>query len=79
MNIKREVILNKMVGNEVTLAEMQKALDNFFTYKAIYWNSVNFYSVVASLSKEKFEYFLKLLGKECITFEYVYQDLPVYL
>ncbi|WP_301722058.1 hypothetical protein [Citrobacter werkmanii] len=79
LNIKREVILNKMADYEVTLAEMQKALDNYFTYKAIYWNSGNFYSVVASSSKEKFECFLKLLGKECIPFEYVYQDLPVYL
>lgn len=76
LNVKRLAVLNTMSGNEVTLAEMKDALDKHFRYKAIYWNSGNFYSIVASSSKYNIDRFLSLLGKACIPFEYVYCDLP---
>lgn len=79
LDVKRQAVLDTMAGNEVTLAEMKTALDKHFRYKAVYWNSGNFYSIVASSSKPNIDRFLSLLGKACIPFEYVYCDLPEYL
>ncbi|HDX8709345.1 TPA: hypothetical protein RQO21_001744 [Klebsiella michiganensis] len=79
LDAKRLAVLDTMAGNEVSLSEMKTALDKHFGYKVIYWNSGNFYSIVASSSKPNIERFLSLLGKACIPFEYIYCDLPEYL
>lgn len=78
-NVKRNAVLNTMNSNEVTTSEMAEALAPHFAYKAIYWNSGNFQSIIATNSNEKFQRFLMLLGRECIPFEYVYRELPVFL
>lgn len=79
LDSKRNDVLRVMSTNEVTIEEMKETLDKYFKYKAIYWNSGNFYSIVASSSESKIKQFLSLFSKPCIPSEYVYCDLPKYL
>ncbi|MBN3116827.1 hypothetical protein H4F46_18235 [Pectobacterium brasiliense] len=79
LDSKRNDVLRVMSTNEVTIEEMKETLDKYFKYKAIYWNSGNFYSIVASSSESKIKQFLSLFSTPCIPSEYVYCDLPKYL
>lgn len=79
LDLKKRVILDRMSENEVSVDEMKMALDKHFRHKAIYWNSGNFHSIVASSSQHNIDRFLSLLGHACIPFEYVYCDLPMFL
>lgn len=79
LGLKKRVILDRMSENEVSVNDMKEAINKHFTYKAIYWNSGNFHSIVASSSKHNINHFLSLLGHACIPFEYVYCDLPTFL
>jgi hypothetical protein len=73
---KEAAVLTVMNQSEVTLAEMEAAIRQYFSSCYITWNSGNFYSLVASNSSPNVERFLSNLIEPAIPEEYVYENLP---
>ncbi|MCV9274886.1 hypothetical protein ODZ69_26975, partial [Escherichia coli] len=76
INTKKEIVLNTMNLNEVSVDDMISAIKQHFKYASIYWNSGNFYSIAASNSLKHISTFINLLPKAAIPMEYVYEKLP---
>ena len=76
INTKKEIVLNTMNLNEVSVDDMLSAIKQHFKYASIYWNSGNFYSIAASNSLKHISTFINLLPKAAIPMEYVYEKLP---
>lgn len=71
---KAKLVLKTMFNNEVTLAEMSRAVGACFKHCVITWNSGNFYGLAASNSEENLMLYLSHLVTPAIPHEYVYES-----
>jgi hypothetical protein len=63
---KKEWVLSEMEKGQVTLDEMVNAIKEHFSYVYMIWNSVNFYELAASNSRDHIELFLGKLGESYV-------------
>ncbi len=70
---KKTAVLKTMFNNEVTLAEMSRAVRAQFDHCVMTWNSGNFYSLAASNSKENLDLYVSQMAAPAIPLEYVYE------
>ncbi|XNO46276.1 class I SAM-dependent methyltransferase (plasmid) [Sinorhizobium meliloti] len=70
---KANLVLKTMHNNEVTLAEMSRAVSAHFKHCVITWNSGNFYGLAASNCEENLNLYLSHMAEPAIPHEYVYE------
>ncbi|WP_214476782.1 class I SAM-dependent methyltransferase [Mesorhizobium sp. dw_380] len=70
---KQKDVLGTMFNNEVTLAEMSRAVRAHFRHCTMTWNSGNFCSLAASNSKENLDLYISEMSAPAIPHEYVYE------
>jgi hypothetical protein len=70
---KKKAVLKTMFNNEVTLAEMSRAVSAHFKHCIMTWNSGNFCSLAASNSKENLDLYVSQMSAPAIPHEYVYE------
>jgi len=76
---KKLTIVKSMDQQLVTLGDMKNALDRYFSYSVVVWNSGNFYTVVSSNNKENITRFVRCLIPPAIPVDFCYIDLPYVL
>ncbi|WP_235678668.1 class I SAM-dependent methyltransferase (plasmid) [Agrobacterium vitis] len=73
---KAETVLTAMHGNEVTLAEMARAVYAHFQHCIVTWSCGNFYGLAASNSADNLSRYLGFMPEPAIPTEYIYQPVP---
>jgi hypothetical protein len=70
---KKTDVLGTMFNNEVTVAEMARAVGAHFRYCTMTWNSGNFCSLAASNSRDNLDLYVSQMSTPAIPHEYVYE------
>ena len=73
---KRRDVLDTMFDFQVDLETSRSALQSYFRYAVITWNSGNFYTIVSSNSFNSLRDFVTSMVKPAIPQEFCYERLP---
>jgi hypothetical protein len=74
---KRRTVLNLMESQQVELAPSIEALQEYFSWTLVTWNSGNFYTLISSNSASAIKAFVTSLLPPAIPDPYCYEHLPL--